>query len=45
MIMYGGMRYHYPFMPIIIFYAALGLCLLQKKEICNYETKPLSQEV
>ena len=39
MVMYGGMRYHYPFMPIIILYAAIGLCLLQKKDICNQELK------
>lgn len=32
-ITYGGMRYHYPFMPIIIFYAAIGISLLLKDNI------------
>lgn len=25
MLMYGGMRYHYPYMPLVIFYATIGL--------------------
>lgn len=45
MIMYGGMRYHYPFMPIIILYAAIGLYLLQKGKICQHDTKPCEPNV
>lgn len=28
MLMYGGMRYHYPFLPLLIIYAAYALCWL-----------------
>lgn len=27
-LMYGGMRYHYPMMPCVLYFAALGLCYL-----------------
>lgn len=27
-LMYGGLRYHYPMMPVIEFFAAVGLCIL-----------------
>lgn len=35
MLMYGGMRYHYPYMPVIIFYAAVGVALLTKMVSVN----------
>lgn len=37
-LMYGAVRYHYPYVPILIFYASVGLIFLvgkiQKKKIC-----------
>lgn len=37
-LMYGAVRYHYPYVPILIFYASVGLIFLvgkiRKKKIC-----------
>ena len=30
LLMYGGMRYHYPMLPPVIYFAAVGLCALLK---------------
>lgn len=30
-LMYGGVRYHYPYIPILIFYASVGLISLTGK--------------
>lgn len=33
LLMYGGLRYHYPMMPSVIFFAAIGLCALLRMQV------------
>ena len=32
-ILYGGMRYHYPYVPIVILYATIGLMSFKDKKL------------
>jgi 1,4-dihydroxy-2-naphthoate octaprenyltransferase len=36
MLMYGGMRYHYPYMPILIYFAAWGIYQLYQYKFAKY---------
>jgi len=33
MVMYGGMRYHYPYMPVLLMYAAIGIVMLRNRRL------------
>ena len=32
-VLYGGMRYHYPYVPIMILYATIGLMSFKDKKL------------